>query len=372
MATNDVLSIRFMMEVVNNIPIPRNYIGLRYLPYVPVSSAELTWDVLKDEQNLAGLYSIDGKIMPGHEPIFGQMFADVCRIGGSRVVSEDEYRKLRDPGMIGIETGLVADLRAEAERKIAKKLAACNREVDATVEYLIMNALQGYISWPPPGLNTTPALGNAVFKLDYNFPSDHKINVSSNSDFGGYYWTDATNADIVKAMEQSALVLEDDAGVDASNLDVVMTRHVLKWALQQSKFVDIVKYTNPSGILNFGLAQGYLETTLGIRIVIYSAQYTYRTVSATDPSDITINRVRFLNTNKVIVMPRGVKLGDMATSPSKANNWQTGKFTWNKEEQNPWRDEIGVGINAFPRLTTPEAILVLQVAADPTGLKTKK
>ncbi len=372
---SDILSIRYMLEVVRNIEIPRTYIGLQYLPMRPVSSTELTWDVMRDEQNLAGLYSIDGKIMPGHDPIFGQMFSDVCRIGASRVIAEDEYRKLRDPGMTGIETGMVADLRAEATRKVAQKLAACNAEVDAQIEYLIMSALQGYISWPPPGLAATPALGNAVLSVDYNFPSGHKVRADNASVFGAsnaYLWSDSVNCDLVDQLQVVAQKLEDDAGINADGLDMILSRSTVRLMGKNEKLQERLQYTDIKGALSFGSVRQWLADNLGVNPVIYNAQYTYRTVSATDASDITINRKRMVESNKVLFVPRSVRLGDFATSPSKANNWQTGKFTWNKEEVNPWRDEIGVGINGFPRLAKPECVFVLQVQEDPEGLSSKK
>jgi hypothetical protein len=363
-----------MLEVVRNIEIPRAYIGLGYMPMRPVSSAELTWDVLKDEQNLGGLYSIDGKVMPGHDPIFGQMFSDVCRIGASRVIAEDEYRKLRDPGMVGVETGMVADLRAEATRKVAEKLAACNREVDVTIEYLIMSALQGYIAWPPPGLNTTQVPGNAKLTVDFNFPSNHKVRADNTTIFGSgtALWSDETNCDVAKQFQIIAEKLEEDAGISADNLDVILPRRAVRLMGQTAKLRDIVKYTDARGLLSFGAVRDYLAGQYGVNLVVYNGQYTYRSVSTTNPSDITINRVRIVPSNKVLFVPRNVKIGDFATSPAKANNWQTGKFTWNKEETNPWRDEIGVGINGFPRVTKPECVFVLQVEEDPTGLDSKK
>ena len=370
--SNNILEPKFMLEVVKNIEIPRAYIGQNYLPMVDVSTEALTWDVLKDEQNLGGVYSIDGQIRPGSEAIFGQMFADVCRIGAARLVSESEWRKLRDPGMAGIETGMVGDIKAEVTRKVAQKLVDCNREVDATLEYLRINALLGYIKWPPEPATGKGALGNAVFAVDYRLPSDHKVKATdANLGGGGYFWTTIASADIVKDLEAIQVFLADEGG-DPTQLDMIMSRHALKLAMQQASFIDIMKYTNPSGLMNFGAAAQYIETTLGIRPVIYDTQYTYRTVSTTDPSDITINRVRILPTNYVLFVPRNTKVGDVATSPAEANGWRTGKFTWLKKEVNPWKTELGEGINAFPRLTKPESIFVLQIEQDPKGLKAKK
>jgi len=376
MATNDILTPRFMLEVVEQIPIPRTYMGLGYFPMREVSDEELTWDVLKEEQGLAGLYSIDGKIVPGSDAIFGQMFADIIRIGASRTVKESEWRKLRDPGMTGIRTGVVADIRAEVQRKLATKLRDCNREVDATVEYLTMHALMGYIPWPPAELSLggVHALGDAKLAIDYNFPSDHVIRADNSTVFSSaYLWTDTTNCDIADQLFQIAQKIEEDAGVPAENLDMIISgRRAIRLMMNNAKLRAVVQYTNVEGLLDFARVSRYMEDNLGVRIRLYTGMYTYRTIGTSDPSDITIHRTRIIPDNKIIFVPRGVRLGDFATSPSQANNWRPGKFTWTKEETNPWRMEMGVGINGFPRMTHPECIIVLQIAEDPTGLKSKK
>lgn len=372
MATNEILTPRFMLEIVNGIPISRAYIGLGYLPMRQVSDEELTWDVLKDEQELAAITSIDGHIVPGNDPIYGQMFSDICRIGKSRNVSESEWRKLRDPGMVGIRTGVVADIRAEVERKIAQKIANCNREVDATIEYLCISALLGYISWPPPGLSSAAhGLGNAHMTIDFNFPSDHKIRMDNETVFGSgaAMLDDATNCDVAKMFQIIAEKMEDDAGVSADNLDILLCRRQVRLMGESTKLRDIMKYTNIQGILAFGAIRQYMEEMYGVRLRLYTGTYTYREVDTSDASKITIKRQRILPTNRMLVIPRGVRLGDFATSPAQANNWRTGKFTWRKTEENPWRTEIGVGINGFPRLSQTNSIFVIQTEEDPTGLK---
>ena len=368
MATNDILSPKVMLGAVEKIPINRNYIGLSLLPMREVEEDELTWDVIKDEQNLAGVYAVNGEIKPGFEAIIQQMFADVCRLGSSRVLDEQTIRVLRDAGMVGVTTGVAGSMRRRAERKVAKSLQDCNREVDATVEYLIINAMRGYISWPPPMGGTIanmPQFGAASLSIDYNFPSDHKVRATDLTT--AYYWSDTANADVVDNLEEIAVTLTDDAGVDTSDMTIIMSRHALRWMAQHSQLTDILRYTS-SGFLNFGNIQSYFETVLGWRFRIYDAQYTWRETSATDLNDITIHRHRYLPTNYAIIYPTNLRIGDFASSPSKANNWRPGKFAWNEENTNPWTTEIGVGLNGFPRLEHPEAIFVLQIAEDPTGL----
>ena len=370
---NDVLDTKYMMAVVNQVQLPRAYIAQDYLPSVDVSEDELTWDVVKDEQQLAGIHAVDGVIKPGDEAIFSQMFSDVMRIGASRVIPESAIRKLRDPGMVGIQTGYIADIRAAAERVVAKRLLACNSEVDATMEYVGMKALQGYIPWPPPewGNPPGPLFSMTKFAIDYGFK--HRLDADAGIAFGsqtlgaGYYWTDLTNSDPVRDCMAVETLLAERAGIDTGEYDIILSKQWKYWLIQNATLRDILKQSSSAtGLLNWQGVQSYWEATTGWRLRFYDAVYTRRTISTTDQSDITIEQKRILPTNVVLFVPRQRGLiGDFPTSPSKANGWRTGKFTWREEKQNPWNVEVGVGINAFPRITIPDAVAVLTVADAP-------
>lgn len=368
---HDVLSPRVLMRTVSKIPINRNYIGLTLLPLQEVEEWELTWDQLRDEQQLAGVYAANGQIKPGSDEMLQQMFADVVRIGASRIIDEQSVRVIREPGTAGVTAGVVGSMRRRSVRKIARQLRACNREVDATVEYLIINALLGHITWPPAELKfdrtNQPNWGAESLSVDYQLVNKKKATDLDTA----YMWDDTTNGDVVDNLEQIATELADTAGVDTSALTITMSRWVLRYMAQHAKIRDIVKYTS-SEVLDFGRVQAYFEGVLGWRFRIYDAQWSWREHDTTtnDLNKVTVKRQRFLPTNKVIITPDNVEdgLGDFATSPSKANNWRPGKFTWNKENENPWTTEIGIGLNGWPRITHPETIYVLQVMDDPKGL----
>ena len=125
---------------------------------------------------------------------------------------------------------------------------------------------------------------------------------------------------------------------------------------------NVLQYTNP-GFLDITQTKTFIEREFGHTIIPYDALWSYRTYSSAGA--ITENWTRFLDENKVIIFPSYLAndLGDLATSPSMANDWNTGKFTFRKENQNPWNVEIGVGINAFPRFKRPNAVCCYTVNA---------
>src|SRR3972149_369020 len=124
------LNPQFLLEAVLKFPVEKNYIGLGLLPQREVGAYELTWDVQQDENNLAGVYAVNGEIKAGHPRIYQQLFADVINIGAARVLDADSVMALRDPGVIGMTQGggVVGAIRAKAERKVAEALADANSE----------------------------------------------------------------------------------------------------------------------------------------------------------------------------------------------------------------------------------------------------
>lgn len=380
MATNDVLSLRFMLAVVNQVQIPRSYIAFDYLPSVEVGSNELTWDVIKDEQQLAGVVSVDGIIRPGDDPVFSQMFSDVMRIGSGRIVPEDAVRKLRDPGVLGITTGPVAEMRRAAEEQVARRLVACNRDVDATVEYMGMRALMGHITWPPAewgGNPPGPQGSNVKFSIDYGFKfklsalaAEGGISLGGTALGSGYFWSDLTNSDPIKDCMAVMSKLNEEAGLPVQEYDIILSSYWRYHLIQNAKLRDLLKYSNEApGLLNWAQLQNFWESMAGFRLRFYDAQFTKRHYrDANDPNSVYFTRHRIMPSNYVLFVPRqSGYVGDYPTSPSKANDWMPGKFTWRDEKTNPWTTEVGVGVNRFPRVTITDAIGVLKIAQDPTN-----
>ena len=351
------LNPQFLLEAVLKFPVEKNYIGLGLLPQREVGAYELTWDVQQDENNLAGVYAVNGEIKAGHPRIYQQLFADVINIGAARVLDADSVMALRDPGVIGMTQGggVVGAIRAKAERKVAEALADANSEVDASIEYLIINALRGSINWPPAGVtNPPPGWGQTVFNIDFKFDTRHTGNISAITGGAGVPWSTIATADPARDLGAIAVNHQDNAGVDMSEFTLVCSRHVIRHLANNTTFQTFFRYKTENTMLNFNEVKAWLQSQLGVNIVVYDAQYTYRSVST--GGAVTISRARFLPTNEILVIPNLKSIGQFSTAPAKANNWQTGKWTWIDEKVNPWVTMLGVGEIGFPMLAHPEAI----------------
>jgi hypothetical protein len=130
------------------------------------------------------------------------------------------------------------------------------------------------------------------------------------------------------------------------------------YLVNNAKIRDLLKYNGViESLISTSKVLGYLGTILGLKIEEYSASYQADNGTAT----------YFLGANSFVLMcePRqvdGEMLGDMATGPAKANNFQTGIYSWVKEEEDPWETFVGVGIHAFPRIFHPSWIMCGTVA----------
>lgn len=376
----DYFTPKFMMAVVEKFPPNKTYIGTNYgalgfsgagdvqqggislFPPTQVSAYELTWDVIQAENQLAGVYAVDGEIKPGDETKLDTLFTEVCRIGSSRVVKEGDVMTLREAGTSVFDNRTMNDIRRKAESELRLRLQESNSETNATIEYFCLNALQGQLVWPPAALPNPPGFAQTNFTINWTLGGSG--NISALTGGAGIAWSTVATANPVTDLQAIALDMENHGvPINDSQLTIICSQQVLQYLANNTVLRNALQYTNP-GFLDFTQVRRYFMEVLGHTIVPYGATYSYRTYSA-DGKTYTSTRTRFLGANQVIIFPSAMagELGDLAVAPSMANNWNASKFTWRTERTNPWVVEVGVGINCFPRLKHPEAVYSYAVNA---------
>jgi Phage major capsid protein E len=99
-------------------------------------------------------------------------------------------------------------------------------------------------------------------------------------------------------------------------------------------------------------AQSLIERATNISFIEYDAVYRTRPIGGT-----TITNNRFLSDNKVFLLPDPADLDDLddaigfgrtLTSPHPEGNWSPGFYEWESETRDPWGQDRGAGIKAFP------------------------
>jgi hypothetical protein len=290
---------------------------------------------------------------------------------------------LRDAGEPAVENN--ATLKSVRQRhldKLAEKVANADDEVDAVMEYMALQALQGSITWPPlsatgiPIVNPPASWGGVSFTLSMGFRANFIQNISTLAGWnaragGGLAWTNNASNPVLD-LEVIAELMQETTGMSMMGATAIMSRSVLSRLAFNTTVLTWVRGTiGPAGgNLNFidvGELKNFITTKLGWNIRIYDSIWTY-------PSNLggaggpTENHVKFLPEGKMIVIPKGALEGNAffatAPDPGSDNSWNTGKYTWvYRMPTPPWTTEIGVGLHGFAVLKSAREIACFDVYA---------
>lgn len=388
---NDMLSPTFLMGAIQERPdrnaIRQSYIGQTLFPRKDVPERKLMWDSLVSENNLAGFYTVKGQAIPGSDLMFATHMRDLMDVKASRYLDADLVSKIRDAGMPAViqAAGESFTIRGIVERvnsHIRENLAWCDDAVDAQLEYMAMQAVTGTIVWPPKdadGGSIADAMphwnADMVINVDMGLKSEFNQNASTLTGYkgrtgGGKAWTDP-DADPIKDLEVIAEYMVEETGIDSFGAKIIMSRSTLsRIAFLPNLLRWITGYTGSE--LNSTPAQQYadisqvksfIQTRLGYDIMLYDAQWTYRTLNKATGVE-QVKRVKFLPEGKVIILPKGFEIGYMAYAPheTQAGTWVTGKAPWVwTSDKPPIQREMGVNVVAFPIVVRNNEIFNLDV-----------
>jgi len=370
----------FLMGVIQSRPderaIRKNYIGTTLLPTKDVFEYELSWDVIQAENGLAGVYAMNGRPVPGSDKLFSQMFARVQNIMASRMLDPYAVMTIRDVGTVGVTTRAEAHARARAMREVRDKIEWCDDRIDSTMEYLIMQAMQGQITWPPvdaDGATITelaPEWGEASFSLIFPFRATFKQSASTISGWssragGGYAWDNAS-ADPILDLEVISELIWKTTGLSARGSTIICSESVLSRMITNAKVIARMTATE-TGIrfLNVSQLKDFLANDLGFKFLPYDAMWTYRTsVESTDGP--TINSVPFLADGYCLILPPAENFGSTALAPVAGPDgiYVNGKLAYSYTQPlPPFHTELGLQTIAFPMIEQAGSIFVLNAWA---------
>lgn len=394
---NDMLTPTFLIGALQERPdknsIRMGYIGNTLFPTKEVSERKLMWDTLVSENNLAGFYSIKGQAVPGSDVMFATHFADLIDIKASRYLDADVVAKIRDAGMPAViknagDSNVIRGIMERVNSHVRDNLAWCDDAVEAQMEYLALQAVTGSVVWGPKDdagnfISDVMPHWNAEMQLNVNtgLKSEFIQNASTLSGYkgrtgGGYAWTNV-NCDPIKDLEVIAQYMVEETGINPYGAKIIMSRSTLSqiaFLPNILRWLTGATYGNSATMLNaestpqyadVSVIKNFIQTRLGYDIQLYDAQWTYRSLNKTTGVE-TIRRVKFLPEGKILFLPKGYEVGFMAQAPheTQAGNWVTGKAPWVwASDKPPIQREMGVNTVAFPIVTRPNEIFVLNTAA---------
>jgi hypothetical protein len=309
-------------------------IGLQFLPFYDSPTEETMWDVVRAVSPMANFRAVDGEAEIGGRPAFDRAYADIMSVARKERLNTSDLRKIREAGMLPIvdgTTSLVSQMGAEAMKKVRAALERSKAAVDNRLEWMQVNALLGKISYT----------GKVQFSVDYGIPGGQSGVVPAN------LWSDLTNSTPLKDIQGWQQTMNDTVMMMPDT--IIMSRKTLNYIKDNSKLQTVMQYTNP--LNSVAMAKTIMEDNLGVTIVIYDSTYT-------DEKGGGITR--FLPANTIIMLPSTNQLpagvGDTARVGHPLANYTPGYYSWQDTEMDPYCLEIGVGLDAFPRIKHPEAL----------------
>ncbi len=335
------LSQQTMAKVVRklNKDVTSKRIGLEYLPFEDFPTEEITWDVVRSVSPIANFRAVDGEAELVGRAAFDRAYADVVSIAQKERFNASDLRKIREAGELPIVDGkisLASQMGKKAKRKVRNAIDRLNLAVNNRLEWTQINALLGKISFS----------GDVKFDVDYGIPAAQSGKVPSN------LWSDTDNSTPLADLQAWQLEVQEESGALLDT--VIMSRKALNYIKDSASLTTVMKYTNP--LLSVEKAREVIEDNTGLKIRIYDATYSDK-----DGKTFT----RFLAADTIIMLASKDSLPDGIGRTARVGhplaNYKPGHYTWQETVKDPYGLEVGIGIDAFPMIKHPEALLNAKV-----------
>jgi hypothetical protein len=304
-------------------------IGLQFLPFYDSPTEETMWDIVRAVNPMADFRAVDGEAKLVGRQAFDRAYADVVSIAEKERFNASDLRKIKEAGMLPVvdgQTSLIAEFGRQAKKKVVDALQRRKDAIDNRLEWMQINALLGKIEYS----------GKVKFSVDYGVPNAGIVPST--------LWSDTTNSNPLEDIITWIKKVEDESGITPDT--IIMSTTVLNYIRKNTKLQDIVKYTGP--FLSNAAAKKLIEDNAEVTVILYNTRYTNE---AGDTAS------RFLAENKIIMLPSTVQIGDTARVAHPLANYTPGYYTWQDEKKDPYGLEVGVGLDAFPRIMHPEVLL---------------
>lgn len=346
---------------------PQDHIGLRlFAPLEDVASDDVIFGYTRGlTAGLAPARAEDAESeLAGKDESFGTGRASIIDWAIKDHYDPSDVTRYREGliigGMAGAQSLMLTtnSMTEDFANKIARDTARRRRVLDNRLEWLIMSAMDaGIITYND---------GKILFTCDYGRPTAQQDFVPPST--GNKYWDDVTS-DPIEDFLITKMDATDRYGV---NLDrVLMSKYSFRLLRKNQKFVDALTGSNPLyKVSGWGdqAAADFIMNQVDMNLILYDSVYRTRALG----SQTTINN-RFTRKNMVIMLPStadvdslddAIGFGKTLTSPHPEGNWTSGYYEWEKDTgPDPWGQDMGTGIKAFPVLPHLDLTYVMKVTA---------
>lgn len=349
------------LGLIREIVPPQNHIGLQLVPWLEVDSDDVTFNYLQG--------FTDGLAPARAEDAEAELAMKDDLWGGEGRASildwslKDHYRasdisRFRDALAMAAQLRDVAQLPRTVTSildgwaaKIANDDARRRRKLDNRLEWLIMTGLSnGAIQYND---------GKIKFSVDFGRPSGQTITAGNKWDFSG------TTHDPIGKIIQIQQFMYDTYGVRITR--ALCSRRILNSFMNSSNFIArsgfVVGGTpstpiNPNYVMDGwgpNAAVEIVSRATNVEFIEYDSVYRTRAMGST-----TVTTNRFFPDDRILFLPdeqdiaefddTPLGFGKVLTSPHPEGNWAPGFYEWETEKRDPWGQDRGTGVKAFPIL----------------------
>jgi hypothetical protein len=357
---------------VREIQPPDYHMGLNFAPWLEVATDDVIFGYIKgDVDGLAPARAEDAEseLAQKDDIAYGQGRANIIdwavkdHYDASDVNRYREFLKIVEAMKAGSLPMYVSSALEDFASKVARDTMKRRRKLDNRIEHMNMTAM------------ATAAYsyndGKIKFTVDWGRPASQAAGNAANTvggvTAGTYDMTSATNDfDPVKFIEDVKQYFEDTYSVQIDR--AVVSKKILRRMSQSAKFTQLAglgaAYSgagtagapDPNYLIpGWGMeaAVRVIEQAANIEFIVNDAVYRTRPLGSS-----TITNNRFWPQNLMVFLPAQQSIDDVddtaigfaktLTSPHPEGNWTPGFYEWERATVDPWGQDMGTGVKAFP------------------------
>lgn len=319
---------------------------------------------------MAGIYAeeVSPEPFPGDLPA-QQWTASLMHLAAKAIIDPQSVVDMVQIGEIAA-TSSANDKRVYrlVREEVDKRTVEIDQALERTIEYLIMSALQGSITWPPPGTTQQPQWGkvNKTWTID-GFDSNLQFTATNlatdlgDSKVGGVAWTDRDNSKPHWDMEAIDRYVSENYGFSTDNYTWICSRNVIRDFWLNANLKSDMGSMYPYAFMNVTKRGEWIQQNIGFSFRPYDARFTYTDLTKIGGSDYNQDTgVRYLPQGRMIGIPNG-QVGYLATSDTIIQDGKvaTGKYTGMKrDDEHPFHTRVWVGQVCWPIITMPHRIII--------------
>lgn len=350
---------------------PTTHLGLQFAPFLDVAADDVIFSYIKgDTDGLAPARAEDAEseLAQKDDSVLGEGRASLIdwslkdHYDASDVNRYREYTRIVQAMQNGELPLTISSALEDWATKFARDAARRKRKLDNRINQMIMTGL----ATGQYGYND----GKIKFLVDWGRPADQQ-NGNAANDLGSHVldgavdWSGVTH-DPIGFIEAVQEFMFDRYGIRMNR--IITSKKVVRRIVNSEKFSQraglgaaiTAAGTQTAPDLNYLLdgwgpdaARQVVENATGVQFILDDSVYRTRAVGSK-----TIVNNRFFPENEMLFLPdpgdvadvddTEIGFGRTLTSPHPEGNWSTGFYEWERQTVDPWGQDAGTGVKAFP------------------------